>query len=545
MSDAAFLTRFPTLRAPARWRQAIRAELVVLAGTRPLRWLWLIAAMALFASGDTFPDRYSPPFEDVWTLAVLMFFLPLVWQGERHRQTSVLPIGELAREVLRLACGAVYAAVILALSIAAYTVVLVRMTGRATLDGAGGWYAQGTVGGFPAWYPVALFAVGMAHYLLGSAVMLHSERPERTLPAAFLAGQIMMGVLDIGWVTTELVWEYAEAEVHGTMRGRTSLTPTLALVRLGLAVAVMALAIAAAHARRRVRWSLPNPLRAWELARRAHTRPPAGALQVPRMRASLVMVAVRQFVVLAPRMALPLLTAGFFAWRRWNTETQAAGDAPVFVSGHTPFGEIWLVLFLFPVLVWLNEHRTEAWDDARPAGAMSWRVLHAAAGMVWLQILMLVLLTGATGGAMAAGTLRSPAELPAYLWLGLPAATLLLYCAGTVVIVLADRPLIAGIIGMQLFMGVLVILELALGDGGDRELIGFTPSRVLAPAGWTGSENWSAGLALLWTPVFVAAALGAIRRRARREQPGSAPEAATATGLARYLSKRRRPIPAR
>jgi hypothetical protein len=59
-------------------------------------------------------------------------------------------------------------------------------------------------------------------------------------------------------------------------------------------------------------------------------------------------------------------------------------------------------------------------------------------------------------------------------------------------------------------------------DGGPGPL---APTRLLTGVGWFGirTEHWSTPVALLWTPVFVGAAVLALRFRAAREQHGRPP----------------------
>ncbi|HEX2078669.1 MAG TPA: hypothetical protein VHG08_13195 [Longimicrobium sp.] len=509
MSYTASTTR-PPLRSPARWRDAVRAELVVLREARALHWGWLIlflAVQGITVSGD--PN--DPPFSEVRFLAATMFFFPLAWQGEggSRRRDTALPMEGVALELVRLACGALCAALLLGLGTAAYTAVLVR-----TVD------APGTLAGFPAWYPLALFIIGMANYLFGSALALQGERPGRLLVPGFVLGTLALLVSGVGVETTEHRVEWNE-DGSRTWTATTSLTPASALFRLALGGLAVALSVAAARSRRAASWSLPNPLRGRAAAAHARPRPRAAALRVPRPAAPLSTVAARQFVVQAPRMVWPLLLAGLAAWALYRAEIRAAGDTPAFIRDAEGFVVLMYAAFLWPILVWMEE-RHDPWDGAQPAGTVARRLLHAGAGAAWLQVHVLLLLGGCVWGAMAAGTLSSPLELPAYLWPGLPLATLAVYSLGTLPVVLTERPVLAGIVYGMVLPVALIALDVLFRPGFSFNVPPgpLSPTRLFAPMGWVDPEEWSIAVALLWTPVFVAMGAGAIWLRAWWERYG-------------------------
>jgi hypothetical protein len=126
---------------------------------------------------------------------------------------------------------------------------------------------------------------------------------------------------------------------------------------------------------------------------------------------------------------------------------------------------------------------------------------------------------GRAAEATAAGTLGSPIDLPAWVWLGLPLATLAIYSLGSVTAVVTDWPILAGILGGMLLLRV-VLLIASFGPPGPLSIM-----HLLAPVNVTDTEHWSAATALLWTLLAMAAAAGAIGWRARQDRTQPVPAA--------------------
>jgi hypothetical protein len=498
----------PALRRPARWRDAVRAELVVLREAHAYRWAWLAVWMAVLAAGIDRPGD-GRPFEDVRLLVGCMFFFPLAWQGDgaSRRRNAPRPLDDLTAELIRLACGAACAAVVLGLCIAAYSVTLEKWSilGRLTADG--------TVGGLPAWYPFAQFLLGMAHYLFGAAVMLPASRPGRTLSVVFGVAMLAVAASGIGLETTERSI-VSNGDGAGRWTESTSLTLGAAVLRLAVACVALALAIAAVHARRKLPVAFTGLpwLRRLSYSPRAHPRPVM--LRSPRAPASSFRVVVRQFRVLAPRVRWPLLIMAGLTWLTMrNGVAYEVRGVRTLDAGYLEF--LAIMAYLWPVLVWRDERGNLPWDEARPVDTVPRRLLHAAAGLVWLQAAGCVGIAVFAARAVEDGVLASLAAPPAWLWAGVPAALLATYCLGTIAAVLSDRPLLASFVQMWLLLIVVALLSIRL-DPELREppLL----AELLGPVGLGSPRDWSPVGAMPWILLFVAAAISAIEWRTRRDR---------------------------
>jgi hypothetical protein len=494
------------LRRSARWRQAVRAELALLRDAHVLRWAWLIPLVV--------PGSPEGHFGGVRTFAWLMFFLPLAWQREQGsvRGNVALPMGGVALSLIRVACGAACASLLLGACIAVdrWSMILLRDS-------------TDTPASLPAWYPAGLFLVGLAQYLFGAAIMLLSERPGRVLVAAFTLGLTLCSATGMWLETTEYRTEYTgDGVIH---IARTSLTLATSLLLAGTAI-VAVCACAAIGGRGRsgrghaglLRWPVPVPI---ARARSAYAEPHAGS---PRGPASLARVAGRQFVLLAPRMGWLLPVCAVAAVFRARNGLSAGAGVPAFLSDSPSYSFLFLA-FYWPVLVWMDERGSWEWDAALPCGTVARRLVHAAAGLAWFWVMLLLLLAADVGAAMAAGSLDTPADLPARIWLGLPACALVLYCLGTLCAVLTDRPVLASIFYSVLLPPALVLGEFVmLGDSmGRTPPLPLSPLRALAASGYTRPEYWSGAATLLWSALLVAAACGAIWLRAWWERNGRSP----------------------
>jgi hypothetical protein len=497
------------LRAPARWPDAVRAEIGVLASVRPAAWILLFFLIAVGSGFSEYPIRENQAPYGVFRFAVvMMFLLPLAWQGRGGTAGEApLPVADSCRTLVRVLTGAVFAGLVFGLGIGFY--VLGARFAFAAANEANSLHT------FPASYPVVLILAGVAHYLLGAALMLRAERPGRVLLASLCVGALVLAAVGIQL-------EHVEWEVYGPwderrFRGSTSLTLNAALLRLSLGVAAVGVAAWWAgphsqrwHGRARLRARFPEP-------RRAQSVP----LAVPRPPTPAAAVFVRHLLLLAPRMLVPVLLTLLLAWFLEPGELSYEDDGVKILSTDPLYG-LWFIAFLWPVLVWLDEGRIRPWDQARPAGIPAQRLMHATAGLVWLAGVTLVYAAGYMSRAMEAGLLASPADLHAWFWLGLPLAVLAVYSLGTISAVLAGRPLAAGILGCMFLLPLLSIIDSTLnGNFGDAPPPG--PVGMLAPLGWVHSHEWSLPAAFLCTPLLVAAAVGALRLRAWRDLRGRNP----------------------
>ena len=149
-----------THRPPARWTAMARAESAAL--WRPKTTLITLGVIILATLG---------PFgAEIRNLAVLMCFFPLLHRRGRAGRGSLeqaLPVQGARYDLIRVACGAAGAAFTLALT-----------TGLNVLN-MHGWYVR--MGGYPASYPFALIAAGMAFYLADVPAWVWLSLPMATL----------------------------------------------------------------------------------------------------------------------------------------------------------------------------------------------------------------------------------------------------------------------------------------------------------------------------------------------------------------------------
>ncbi len=489
-------------RATAPWHRVARAEADAL-----LRSRWVPALMigiVLLTMGP-FADSKGP-FAEILELTLLMFFLPLLlWRGRGVRGSldQAMPVATAAYELIRIGVGAATALVILCLATQAHVWLFISRLQPSEFAG----FARGYTG--------ALVIRGLAVYLLASAIVLRARRPGRVLLAVFVLGSLALVLLGATETTTEEV-QYARDGTVTAARYGSSLTLGRALLQLAVGAAAVGLSMALG----RREGGLPVPWRRAEATMPAlrTTRVPRTALSIPRSPASIGAVAVRQFAVQAPRMTWPLLVAAGFAL--WYA-AQGMGLAPT--AGRAvsmdSFALLWFLAFFCPLLVWMDERGGRPWDEAQPADAFVRRVAHAAAGLVWLEVCVLLLLAGHAASAVAAGTPLSPAWVPGWVMPGVPLAVMALYCAGTLPAVLSGHPVRASVITSMLFFPALTAIPL-VANGTFTERSALSPLHLLLPTPMA-STPWSIVTALVWLPLFVALAVLAIRRRVNLDRGGS------------------------
>jgi hypothetical protein len=494
------------LRRPAPWPRVARAEAAALLSSRAIPLTLL--AVVLLTAGPFFGGQSEWPYSQVRDFAPLMFFFPLLhWRGRAGRGSldQGMPVGAMGYELVRVACGALAAAFTMALATGVHTWNM-----RQVFD------APGVLRGFPASYPLALTLTGVAYYLFGSALMLRARRPGRMLVAGFAIGITVMIVTRVGLEQTGMHLDYAP-DGSPTVSFRTSLT--LAGALLWLAGGIAAVGLSAWLGRREGtaaagRWFRP---RASALpVRSAPAQVPAP--DVLRNPADARVVAVRQLAVQAPRMMVPLGMAVLLgAWSAWR-ETLGGGT---FLSGGMPLMPFVYVAFFWPLLVWMDERRGD-WDGMLPVDALTRRLLHAAAGLVWLQAAVLIVLAGCIGGALAEGTLQSLAQVPAWVLPGVPLAVLALYLLGTAWVMLSEHPVRTAIIGFLVTIQLLVLMD-AIGNLLDGRSV-LKPTGVFAPVNFMAPvQDHRTGATIVWILIFAALAVAAIRRRVRRDLHGAAP----------------------
>jgi hypothetical protein len=487
-------------RPPAPWHRVALAESAAL--WQPRSSLLTLGLVVLVTLGPLHGGVWDGPLSEVRDLALLMFFFPLLhWRGRAMRGSleQAMPVDGVRYDLLRMACGAAGAVFTLGLA-----------TGL-NLVNMGWWYTQN--GGYPGSYPVALIAAGTAFYLLGAAIVLRAERPGRVLLAAWLPAVLAFQLSGGGsWGSTVTYAPDGRVTSHAAYASL-----TLGTALLWLAAGIVAVAASAIlRSRGGGRW-MRMPSFASGRVPRAEPRP-AEALERIRRPAPARVVVMRQLAVQAPRMAVPLLMAVLLAaWAGWR-ETGGSGT---FLSGRAPLLPFVYAAFFWPVLVWMDERRGD-WDEQFPVDPFTRRLLHAAAGLVWLQAAVLIVIAGCIGGALAEGTLQSLAQVPAWALPGVPLAVVALYCVGTAWTMMSEHPVRTAVIGFLVTVQVLVAIDLIgkLKEG--RSLL--SPSRAFAPVNFMAPvEDHRTGATILWILIFAALAVFAMRRRIRRDLHRTAP----------------------
>ncbi len=516
----------PALRAPARTWAAARAYLGLLAHGWTILGL-LLSVLYTAPTDREWLERFADgPFGHLRALALLMFFFPLLhWRGRGGRRVPdpAMPLGTMRHELVRLACGTAWAAATFGIATAIHTWRVAAL------------YPEDprTLGGYPHWYPFSLFAAGITVYLLGSAVLLRSERPGRVI--LFFA--VLIGLVLPSGALARLLTAFRDADDLARLGTPEWLGGTV--LSLGLACAVVYAAVrldlprgrAPAGAAGRIGDAMRRGLR--RAVPSGPARPPVGRAGFRRPPSTLA-VARRHLALLGRRMAWPMVLALLFAWGAARAEMEAGRTVPRFAdfTRGDQYRLLALVSLCWPVFVWMDERRVlSEQDEALPVGAAKRRMLHAGAGAAWLLLAVLLLVAGQLAGAAAAGTLASPADVPPWLWPGLPCAVLTLYLFGTVGAILLEGPVVS------VFVSYLVMLfgSFLWGDGA------LSPRRVLGAFWLDDPREWGYPAALFWLALCAAAATGAIALSAwadrNRRWPGLG-------DVRRLLRSRARPAPA-
>ncbi|HEU0299799.1 MAG TPA: hypothetical protein VFR37_10100 [Longimicrobium sp.] len=495
------------LRRTARWTGVVGAESAALFPPGPML-LTLLAAVVLTA-GPFSGGGVGGPFSDVRDFMPLMFFLPLLhWRGRAGRGSLdvAMPVAAPGYDLVRVGCGALAAAVTMALVTGVHAWSVARMF--ALTDAPDG---------YPASYPLALTLTGVAYYLFGSAVMLRAPRPGRVLLAVFGVAVAAMFLTGVGLEGHGRTVSYARDGSVTAVTYTTSLTLLKALVWLACgAAAVLAAAWVGRHEEGAgaAAWSSP-----WPGARRPRAAAPPARLpavrRIPRPLVPAGALAIRQLELLFSRIAWPMaMAAAAAAWFAIR-ETRSS-----FVVDPLPFVGVWFVAFFWPLLVWVDEGSGRDWDEARPVDAFTRHLLLVGAGLAWLQAALHLVLIGCVGGAATVvGVVAALRDVPGWAWPGLPLCATALYCLGSLPALLSRRPVAWSIIGFLL---------LAQGLIGSVALLGFrtadapvlAPARVFAPAGFAAGGSWSLAAGLVWIPVFAALVVAAVHRRVQRDRQG-------------------------
>jgi hypothetical protein len=491
-------------RRPARWTGVVRAETTALLGWRAVPLTML--AVVLLTIGPFFA-QWEGPFSEFRQMVLMMFFFPLLhWRGRAGRGSLdlAMPVDAVRYDLLRVACGTLLAALTLGTAAALHAWNMARLPDEAPI----------TVH-YPASYPLSLSLIGVASYLFGSAVVLRTARPGRMLLGVFIAASVAMVAMGVELERYGREVRYAGDRSLLSVTYTTSLTLTHALAAVACGAAAVLLAVVLGRRTGEGRWRATAPA---VRPAPAPVRVNAARLRTPRSPAGAATVAAWEFAAQAPRMAWPVLAAGLYAvW----LALREMGNGPTFLVDSLPFLPFWFAAFFLPVLVWSREQVAGDWDRARPADGFTQRLLQALAGLAWLQISVHLVLAGCIGGALAAGTLASLRQVPAWAWPGLPLCATALYCLGSVPAMLSRHPvrwsIIAFLVLPQVLMATVGLYAWSHGMSGVSP---FAPARLFAMVGFAPAGSWSGAAALVWVPVFAAVAAIAVRGRVRREREG-------------------------
>ncbi len=487
----------------------------------------ILVALAVYLRATSAPVPY-----DVVVVGVMVacLFLPAM-HGIGAKQPvwdAAMPVDRAGYALVRLACGTVWAAFLLAVAIGLQVVLFggagPQVPGESLVERSG-------------WYPLVVFSWGLTCYLLASVVLLRAtnEAVDLVYSVPLFVGMCLLLASDVD-----------PAEL-----GRRGVPEALAATALPLG-----LACAAAYAAARFPARAPEP--AGTAARHAHASrgapprapgrsgpaaprpkaPPRGPARVlpdrpaprPVRRGGPghpppVLTVFRQHFELQRRRAvlaavvLPVVAAVLLI-------AELGGrTVPFFVASTALRACCVGVALSWTVLVWLDEHGSQRrWNDALPVGTARRRVVHAAAGAAWLLLFIPVLVAPPLLGAAAVGTLSSPADVPTWLWLELPCRTLSLYLGATFlffgarlafqlspylaacVTLLAPHerakaPLFA-IVGPFVIFGVPYVFV--------TQGIGLLASQARIATGDAGPQEWGGAASALWLVSYAAAAAGAI-----------------------------------
>jgi hypothetical protein len=531
----------PALHPTARLRPVLLERLERLRGAHCLAALLLVVFVVWLRVDSA---------EVTWSAAVICALLGGFLMAAQHEDQPVwdaaLPVDPAGYARVRLVCGVAGSAFLLALAAGLYAALFADQE-------------------HPRWYPLALFAWGLTSYLLTSAA--HQGTGALVYP--------MLCLLPV-----PLLLACFEEPVELGRMGATAVLARTALL-LGLAGATAYVAACfparapqvAAPAARLPRATWRNPVRALPARPAAPAEHPARPLVVPAERpaqggghgpaaagharlpgrvqrragparpSATVAVFRRHFALLRRVAVLPVATLLFVTVLVLMHLVAGPGEAGedrtvrYFVeSAGLREACVWLALS-WAVLVWLGERGARRqWNDTLPVATAKRRMVHAGAGAAWLLLFLAVVVTVALAGAAAAGTLASPARIPAWLWLELPTRALTLYLAATLIL-FGARPTWEFSSSLVPYMVVKMpdrlIMPMGLITTGIgvvaiplwllRRAMDLLTHLALSLAGDAGPGGWSYGAAVLWLVLYAAAAWVAIALEDWIHQSGRLP----------------------
>ena len=482
-------------REPASTGTVARHYLGLLARERGVSTFLLPLSVLLLGSVN------RTGFSGLALLLALAFFFPLYqWRGGgRDLLDQAMPVDFARHRRVRTACGAAWAALALAVCVALYTALMVA-----------GWHG---LGGFPAWYPLALFGWGMSAYLFGAAAWVRAERPGRVLTLLYCTA----GTLP-EWLPKP--WQRAVVGAADPAVLRAAPWPAWAaacLLTLGLACAAVWLASSVGRLPSFAR-ALPPWLRA--RGRAAVSGPPAlssGVPSAPRRAASIAMILRREMTAVSHDARWALLAAVLIATQLMRPSIDLTAEmAALPLAGRSG---VLLILpifaFCWPLLVWMDDRGPgREWAEAVPAGRVLRRALRLLAGAAWLELIAGVVGAGVVTGAWRAGVIASPAEVPAGIWAVVTLGVLIMYLVGSIPLLLSpSHPVRYTVVWLLVFL--FLIAQPVIMTRGWR----FSPGAALSVVGMNPPRHWGEAM-LIWLPLLLAGVTAAIAAGVARDRDG-------------------------
>jgi hypothetical protein len=444
-------------------------------------------------------------FASVGLMISLAFFYPLYqWRGgARETLDPAMPLDAARHRRVRVTCGAAWAALGLATWVGLYTWLFVSV--------------RHGLAGFPAWYPVALLGWGVASYLFGAATWLRAERPGRTLVLVFFAAGTALEWLPGPWANAAL------GQVEPAVLNAKPWPAWAAACLLTLALAWAAVWVAASPAPwlPRLRALLPLGHRAHGGEHEGPSAAPAPARAIaagPRRPATAAMVLRRELAMVGHDARWALLVVALMAVQAMAPDA----DISATLAQRLPWGGRTAVLvtfawmsFFWPILVWIDERGPgRELAESIPAGMLKRRLLHLLAGAAWLELLALVALAGVTAGAWRAGLVASPADVPAAIWAGFPIGALMMYLIGSLPHLSSSRSPVRSEVVWFLAFTLVLAPPLLLSSGWT-----LSPGAAFSVTTLQPPPHWGEAV-LIWLPLLVAAAVGAIAAGVSSDRDG-------------------------
>jgi hypothetical protein len=459
-------------REPATTAEVARHYLHLLGSERTARAFGLTVGLVLFSS------LVAPGFAGIAAILWAMLFYPLLQWGSADRRGGLdeaMPLGQVRHHLVRAACGAAWAAAALSVSI-----VLVALLFYLGHPGRPGFW----------WVPPLLLGFGLGFYLFGMAAWLPGETNAPLAWAVSACGILPFMLLGDRWNRLERLFSLREPPASGEAWALAG----AAMLWLGAGAAAAWLSASAP------RWLPRLQVRYARAVPRKGMRGPGGALPLPAVRpaaadaprrpAPLHRVLWCEIVLLIPKLGsaallIPLLVAAPTATGgERSTHFDSVG---FFFTGLLP---VW-----WPIFVWgIGSRPSRRGVEPLPVGALTQRLVRLAAGAVWLEVILLLVLAAPAAGLGA----WIPPLVPgnATSWAALLADALLLYLLASLPTLLWTRHQLLLYVGWLVFLIPMLPLVHSV-----RPHARFSLGSALSVAAGNTEAT------VLWAAVFTAAAV--------------------------------------